>query len=492
MLKRLFSIVIRIYKKIKRILFTRSHIYDVRELFFQQNTAVSFNRYDMIVRLLAVENFYGKNDCGFELYRKMQAARMGTDWVEPAVNRFKDLIVSYEQKGYDKNSAIIIDKNFNLVDGSHRMALAMYYKQYDILCKVIPEKEDISYGIEEFIEYDFSDEEIAIIQNRYELLKNEINVPFVCTLWAPVRDFYDEITEKLSKVGNVIEYKDYTFDEYNYAAIARKIYAVDDIAKWKIEMKIDKMKPYKNKTIRMVLLNIDNPRFRYKSTNQNTLSVTCERIKKMIRNNYKKKIPDYFYDIIMHIGDNYYQNTFIRNLFDYSAIPVKDVLDALNQYKYVLTKIDVPYMPESFPKEYPIGKDIDVFCLPTDCNLIVQTILDILSRSKSPYEIRCVKKTDFHKQIRIELQGFLMFLFDVISDEIDLNFIEGAINNRVYRKSYYVTNSKYELLIRINELKKEPRKVHHGLYIKDNLNSVDATLCDKYLNYNWKKIVENL
>ena len=99
-------------------------------MFFQEVSSEGFNRYDMIVRLLAIENYYGKNEYGFNLYRKMQAARIGIDSVEPAVFRFRKLIESYENNGYDSSSEIELDSCLHLYDGSHRMAMALYYNYY--------------------------------------------------------------------------------------------------------------------------------------------------------------------------------------------------------------------------------------------------------------------------------------------------------------------------------------------------------------------------
>ena len=164
-----------IAKTIIKKLFTRHEVYDARNLFLVEDKELGFNRFDMIVRLLAIENFFGKNAYGFDLYKKMQTARRSPQWVEPAVERFKALIESYEKNGYDDKSEIIVDKNLNLLDGSHRMALAMYYKHYQISCKVRPWEERICYGLNLFDEYGFSNEEKEILKKRYDALKKEIS-----------------------------------------------------------------------------------------------------------------------------------------------------------------------------------------------------------------------------------------------------------------------------------------------------------------------------
>lgn len=67
---------------------------DVREVFLQQYKNGSFNRLDIVVRYLAIEDYHGINNYGFNLYRKMQSQRISKDYVEKAVETFRELIAS--------------------------------------------------------------------------------------------------------------------------------------------------------------------------------------------------------------------------------------------------------------------------------------------------------------------------------------------------------------------------------------------------------------
>ena len=337
---------------------------EISELFFQHNGELDFNRYDMIVRLLAVECYFGKNDYGFDFYRRMQAARINKEWVEPAVERFQSLIQSYEKNGYDEKSKILLDKNLHLVDGSHRMAMAMYYNIPRINASVHPKAFDIFYGIEWFKVNGFTKEECDILHNKYEKLKALYSTPFICSIWAPAYKYYDEITEKLRLFGEVKEVRDYDFNEWDYKFYTRGIYHVDDIEKWKIEKKIDymmKSSPCSHK-IRMVSLLLNQPNFRLKDKTANTLSRHCELIKKLIRDAYKDKVSYYFHDIILHIGDNFFQNRHIYRLLTMPPINMNEILSHIHDRRYVITKYDVPYMPVDFPSHYPLGKDLDIIC----------------------------------------------------------------------------------------------------------------------------------
>ena len=75
-----------LYRKID----TKHLKFEVAELFFQHNGENDFLRYDMIVRLLAVENYFGINDFGFDLYRRMQGARVKPDYKDESVKRLRN------------------------------------------------------------------------------------------------------------------------------------------------------------------------------------------------------------------------------------------------------------------------------------------------------------------------------------------------------------------------------------------------------------------
>ena len=76
--------------------------YSVNDIFLAQYYGGDYSNYkhmDAAVRILALEAFYHKNETGFDLYRRMQAPS-GFDWSD----RYKELILSYEKRGYQENS----------------------------------------------------------------------------------------------------------------------------------------------------------------------------------------------------------------------------------------------------------------------------------------------------------------------------------------------------------------------------------------------------
>ena len=503
MCKKLVCKIIHILKKIYHRIFPPEiipvihHTYDVRELFFQENCITGFNRYDMIVRLLAIENYYGKNNFGFTLYKKQQETRKREDW-RNAETRFRELIESYDKNGYDNNSEITLNKDLYLWDGSHRIALAMYHRNYQISCQVIPDTVRSSYGINWYVENSFTLNEIQQIQERYYRLKAEIQVPYICTLWAPVADYFDEITEKLNLLCPVISYQDYSYDEFAYAQIVRSVYAVDDIERWKIEKKLEYMRQNRSDgywKVRAVKLRLDHPEYRRKESNNNLLSHRCEEIKRIIRNCYKDKLPHYFYDIICHIGDNFYQNEFIAKIFDMPTTIVGEVFKQLSKTDYSVVKFNTPSIPADFPNSYPIGKDVDIVCTKENFEEVLSIIEGVLKKMLSDdYLIRRAYASDNRTQIRIELENRLMYAFDVYYqiDDIDISFFEELIRQRQVHNGIYIATKSYELVLRIYEIMNYPQKAHHLYYVCQNIQSIDKKLCDKYLSIEAKVVLNKI
>lgn len=132
-----------------------------------------FFRYDVIIRLLAIENYYNKNNYGWRLYEKLRKRQLNATNVKDEIIRFVDLIKSVEIYRFDKKSEIYLDKNFHLVNGSHRLAVSLYYKYKTIPCRIIRQNANADYSIRRLIDFDFTQEEIDCILNRYSSLQKE-------------------------------------------------------------------------------------------------------------------------------------------------------------------------------------------------------------------------------------------------------------------------------------------------------------------------------
>ena len=436
-------------------------------------------RLDIVVRYLAVENFYGKNDFGFKLYAKMQDGRAGQGYSQKSVPQFLKLIESYETNGYIKNSSIKIFKNLALWDGSHRMALHLYHNLPTICADILPEVKVINYALDWFVMAGFSREECQIILDKAKELHEKSKINFTGFLWGAAMPFKIEILKDLEifgKVGNINEYSFQSREYYNH--VVRRIYAVDDIVEENIDKKIDYLKPYETK---IISFNVQfSPHYRLKGKTNLPLSKSVERIKFAIREKYKKLLPTYFHDILFHLSDNQYQSDYCDLVLS-PQIKLPRALSEINNYAYALAVDKTPYMPKNFPEEIPVGKDVDILVTPKDYESILNTLIQFASYYNDRYEVK-VLQIDNNTRIRFERSSQLILLLDISSSISQLSpaFIEDGIKNRESCNGYFKLSRPYEYIYRMYKYALNTQKTWHLDYLLKNVQDYDAALSKKY------------
>ncbi len=100
--------------------------------FFKHCMKDNFFNAHILVRLLAIDCYYGKNDFGFDWYNEMQQKRVKDNPLVPKhmanhEKEFRKLIKSFESKGYIDDYPIVVNKDLLFIDGAHRLALALYF-----------------------------------------------------------------------------------------------------------------------------------------------------------------------------------------------------------------------------------------------------------------------------------------------------------------------------------------------------------------------------
>lgn len=90
-------------------------------------------------RYLAIEQYYGNNDYGYEIYKKIVCLfNPSLEVVKKRLENFIKLIKSWEKNGYDSSKTVTILENGLIIDGSHRISLALYHKLEKMKCNVYP------------------------------------------------------------------------------------------------------------------------------------------------------------------------------------------------------------------------------------------------------------------------------------------------------------------------------------------------------------------
>lgn len=437
---------------------------DTRELLVQQYSNGKFNRLDIIVRLLAVENYYHLNEYGFELYKKMQEMRIRAGYSDVSIKRFKGLIKSFEQNGYDCTTEIIVDSNLKLIDGSHRLALAIYYNIPKVKIMIDKESRNIDYGIEWFKHY-FLKNECKIIKNKL----NDVSInwvrPIKGIIWPNAIEFKDEITDYIDSKYHILRFKDYRFPQEIFTRFVKGVYHIDDIAEWKIN---NKLKHFCSKgiyQIRVMDIDIKYPDFRIKSTGK-TLSKAGEKLKQEVRNEFKNRIDNYYYDIVFHSADNYHQSQYLDALLP-NMFSIQPFFKSISAYNWMLIKTENDYFPEDFPKSFALYKDVDIITTIEDAEGIKQNAIDFLRNYQNGiYDIKVINRKMGYL-IRFEIENFLILQIDISFSNkfLNENFIINSLSNKIEKNDYYISSSKDECVYRFVDFIENPYKKKHWEYI---------------------------
>jgi len=100
--------------------------------FFKHCMGDNFFNAHIMIRMLAIDCYYGKNNFGFDWYNKMQYTRVKNNPLVPKnmayhEQEFRNLIVSFETNGFIESNPIVVNKDLMFIDGAHRLALAIYF-----------------------------------------------------------------------------------------------------------------------------------------------------------------------------------------------------------------------------------------------------------------------------------------------------------------------------------------------------------------------------
>ena len=130
-------------------------------LLMTQNRGGEFNRFDVIARLMAFEEIDGKSKAGVALYQEMQNKRndylrskgkkIKSEDLNKSLSSLEELLSSFKKHGFDEKNPIAVNPGLRIVDGSHRLACALYTG----IEKVVIERSEtaeIDYGLDWFEE----------------------------------------------------------------------------------------------------------------------------------------------------------------------------------------------------------------------------------------------------------------------------------------------------------------------------------------------------
>tara|TARA_Y100000592_G_scaffold96953_1_gene166531 strand:- start:61054 stop:62001 length:948 start_codon:yes stop_codon:yes gene_type:complete len=293
-----------------------------RELLINQTHNNVFSRLDIVVRNSYL-NSIGTRDYKKwqKIYNKMQRIRTGHNkhtnglpWVE----QFLLLDRSFAKNGYIERYPLIVNKDLHLINSSHRASLCLHHAIDEIPIKIVDDwrqhleskgaksKTYFDYGIEWFEKNNFTEKEILEIVSEKHKLFESTNLYFYAMIWPPAKKYFKQIKQSINSDFDIISAKEVDMRE-NFETILKKIYKIDNIEEWKLNKKISSIKKSsESREIMILKIDLINTKFRSKTKFPDCkISTSAEEIKKKIRDNFQNKIKDYYYDIIIHMSDNY-------------------------------------------------------------------------------------------------------------------------------------------------------------------------------------------
>jgi len=223
-------------------------------------------------------------------------------------------VESISENGFDDRYGLQLSRTGRLSNksGAHRLSCSLVLGLERIPVSFLSTSEYPKFPISWFISNGFEDSLIREMRSYLTELLKRNGIYTVLILWPDSHTIADEIESFVDSKFSVIESKDIIMDREKFRDFARNVYQIDDVDPWKPEYKIHRMERDSN-SIRVLLVDC-NHSFRQKDLTKSYLNKDSEKLKSAIRTEFRSSIENYFYDNLVHSGDNHIQNSKLYNL----------------------------------------------------------------------------------------------------------------------------------------------------------------------------------
>lgn len=454
-----------------------------------------------VVELLAIENYFLKNEYGFDYYRRMQDGNY-FDWE----SRFKKLIESFDKNGYEKKHFVQLAKDFAVMDGSHRIMLAWYNNLEFINGKVYQTERDRPFNIDFFWEKGFDLSECEIIKKKRDAILEEANYLYTGVIWPPAVKYADKILEDIENHGDGVRVVEKEMIEYtrdDFIGLFKGLYHTDILDEEGMEYKIGLIEKAMDSKIDYTIvrfkLRCDNPRMTMNPKNYMPQSETISRIKQWVRRRYKANIKNYEYDVIMHISDNYLQSKFCQNLFMIDK-NLSELFDGIKKYDYAVMRMpDVENINKSFPYYYDYRANCNMLVRDSQKQELIKDI-EMYCRKKCSLDWMSVKKAEENGYvcIKIMLRDFMIFQVEVTDslEGISRDFIDTSLANIDKNGQVNVLSREHEAVVRLLAYIENPNKKRHLDYLNKNRSIIKDFIFEGIFDRKYQKkamkVINNL
>ena len=300
---------------------------------------------------------------------------------------------------------------------------------------------------------------------------------FSCILWSTFENNFEDAIKDIENSGlRIVRKNIFTFEDKEFQDMLKKVYEPDSIADWKVQKKLEELEK-RNRILCYFEIEIPSPNYRIKSDGRH-ISIVTENIKKFIREKYSSLKPfEGKPDILIHMGDTHEHTNFVFNVLKHyskKTIRLEKLFKEISENEYSLVKVHTPYQPLDFPKNYALGKDIDVLVSGEDSFLLYEKIKKFSDYHDGLFKIEEIYEKDGYRFRFLNQDNTLHYQIDVKVSSIAnfKNIKKGEFFNEL--------TTPYECLVRLNAIKEKPHKVHHKDFIIKNKNKIKMNILKKY------------
>ncbi len=138
-----------------------------------------------------------------------------------------------------------------------------------------------------------------------------VDIPII--LWPPARDHFDAIERDIRRQHRILDGADYLIDASRFDEFVRKIYAIDNASPAKIDIKLGNLvRP--PLVVRVMTVRFRWPRMEVQDILNNVRCKDAHRLKERIRVDYRERVPDYIFDVIVHSTESAAQGVELMRL----------------------------------------------------------------------------------------------------------------------------------------------------------------------------------
>lgn len=157
--------------------------YSVRDLISRQiNDKKYFKRIDIIVKYMALEDYFKGDGIGINLYKKMYKKLFrgrSDESINKRIDAFKEIALKAHCGQFDtRKYPIIITRKFDIWNGTHRIACAIYFNYKNVFVIQTPKtfKRGCDLGSNKFKDDFFTQEEWHIINEKQKEIFSGLNI----------------------------------------------------------------------------------------------------------------------------------------------------------------------------------------------------------------------------------------------------------------------------------------------------------------------------